>query len=69
MKYAYYVMDDQGRRSNIPTSLKHNARADAARLNKRHKRHRVIFSMVFVELTPENMRAVMALPESPYIIL
>lgn len=68
MRYAYYVMDSRGRRCNIPTTLKQVARRDAARLNKRHWRE-CIFSMVFVELTPENMRAVMALPESPYIIL
>ena len=59
MRYAYYAMDTQGRRRTTPTTLKHVARADVARLNKRG----VIATLVFVELTPENMRAVMALPE------
>jgi hypothetical protein len=68
MKYAYYAVDTQGRRCNIPTTRKVIARADVKRLNRRHGRHGA-FSLVMVEITPENMRAVMALPESPYIIL
>lgn len=59
MRYAYYAKDEQGRRRTTPTTLKHAARADVARLNKRG----VLATLAIVELTPENMRAVMALPE------